>query len=207
MTGLARTSLVLCITGGIACGKSEAGRILSHMGFSVCDADPIAHDLMRKGTSIYRQLVDHFGKSILSDDAEISRPILGGIIFENPEEREALNGMVHPAVRDYLEHWIAEKRQQEKKAAALVPLLFESEMDELDWDAILCIASSDALVLKRLEERGVTGKASEQRLASQMPLIEKKQRSDHVVPNEGTLEDLEQSMRKTVNLIMTRRVL
>ena len=194
MTGLSRVSFILGITGGIACGKSEAGRILKKMGFSVCDADRVAHDLMQKGTPVYQRVVEYFGKRILAEEGEILRSALGEIIFKNPSEREALNRMVHPAVRDYLECWITEKRRQKIKAAVQVPLLFESGMDELDWDAILCISSSEEWVFQRLEKRGVTGLDAEQRMRSQMPLAEKEQRADYVIPNEGTLEDLEQAM-------------
>jgi len=52
--GRMRKSIMLGITGGIACGKSEAGRILERMGFFVCDADRVAHRLMKKGMPVYR---------------------------------------------------------------------------------------------------------------------------------------------------------
>ncbi len=122
------------VTGGIACGKSEVGRILDNMGFAVCDADRIAHDLMEKGTPVFSQVVDHFGTSILAENGEISRPILGKIVFENPAQREVLNGLVHPAVRESLAGWIDQMRSEGQRSAVLVPLLFESGMQDLDWD-------------------------------------------------------------------------
>jgi dephospho-CoA kinase len=198
-------SFVLGVTGGLACGKSEVGRILGEMGFAVCDADCVAHDLMKKGTPVYRQVVDHFGTCILSDDGEIARSILGKTIFENPAEREALNRLVHPAVRENLETWIAEKRQQGQSAAMLVPLLFESGMDALDWDEVICVSSSEELVFQRLEKRGLGRSEAELRMRSQMPLEEKERRSDRVVPNLGTLAELEDFTRDTVKRAMAER--
>ena len=200
-----RNAVVLGVTGGIACGKSEAGRILREMGFAVHDADRVAHDLMKKGTPVYRQIVDRFGTRILSDDGEISRPILGATVLENPAELDALNRLVHPVVRKELENWIAEKRQKNKNAALLVPLLFESGMDTLDCDAIICVSSREQQVLDRLKQRGLSGTEAQLLIDSQMPLEEKERRSGHVVPNLGTVEELEQATREAVNRIRTER--
>lgn len=200
-----RKPIVLGVTGGIACGKSEVGRILGLMGFSVCDADRVAHDLMKKGTAVYQQIIARFGIQILLDGGEISRPLLGETVFNNPTEREALNRVIHPAIREKLEHWIAGKREQNKNSAILVPLLFESGMETLECDAIICVSSSTQRVVRRLERRGLNAEEAQLRMDSQMPMEEKKRRSDYVVLNGGTLDELEQSTRETVNRIRTER--
>ncbi len=200
-----RKSIVLGVTGGIACGKSEVGRILGKMGFSVCDADRVAHDLMKKGTAVYRRIVERFEVRILLDDGEISRPLLGETVFNNPTEREALNQLIHPAIREKLERWITGKRQQNKNSAILLPLLFESRMETLEFDTVICISSNTPQVLRRLEKRGLDAREAQLRIDSQMPMEEKKRRSDYVVLNVGTLDELEQSTRETVNRIRTER--
>ena len=197
-----RKSIVIGLTGGIACGKSEVGRILGGLGFAVCDADHVAHDLMKKGTPVYQQVVDRFGSRILAEDGEISRPILGNIVFENPEQREFLNGLVHPAVRDALVKWIGRMRAAGQSSVVLLPLLFESGMQDLDWDAVLCVSSSEELVFQRLEKRGLNREEAEKRVRSQMPLAEKEMRADDVVPNHGTLDELELATRATVQAIV-----
>lgn len=205
MPDIERSALILGITGGIACGKSEVGRILEEMGFAVCDADRVAHDLLKKETSIYRKVVEQFGACVLSDDGEISRSLLGEIVFKNRTKRESLNRFVHPVIQEKLEEWISRKRQQKENAAILVPLLFESGMNTLDCDAILCVSSDEQRVLDRLGKRGLDRVAAQMRIDSQMPLNEKERRADYVVPNQGTLEELKQSTRKTVNQIRTGR--
>lgn len=197
-----RNIVVLGVTGGIACGKSEVGRILGDMGFAVCDADCVAHDLMKKGAPVYRRLVDHFGKSILTNEGEISRPNLGTIVFEDPEQREVLNGLVHPAVREALAGWIDKMRTEGKPSAVLIPLLFESGMQSLDWDAVVCVSSREKDIFQRLEKRGLSREEAEQRVYSQMSLEEKKKLADHVVPNYGTLGELELATRRTVEVIV-----
>ena len=151
MSNKGRKVVVLGVTGGIACGKSEVGRILNEMGYAVCDADRVAHELMKKGTPVFDQVVDRFGTQILADDGEIFRPILGELVFKDPAEREALNGLVHPAVRESLDQWISGKRGAWENAAVLIPLLFESGMQDLEWDAVLCVSSHETDVFQRLE--------------------------------------------------------
>ncbi|VGO18771.1 Dephospho-CoA kinase [Pontiella sulfatireligans] len=193
--------MILGVTGGIACGKSEVGRILGEMGFSVCDADVVAHNLMAKGALAFQKVVDHFGSGILSEEGEILRPALGHIVFEHPEQREILNGLVHPAVRHALAEWIEQMQAEGRRSAVLLPLLFESGMQDLGWNSILCVSSREADVVQRLEQRGLSREESEKRVHSQMPLAEKERLADHVVPNDGTLEELELAVQKTVQAI------
>ncbi len=199
--GHTRKPLILGITGGIACGKSEVGRILERMGFRVCDADRVAHGLMRRDSPVYRQVVEHFGEGILSADGQIERPILGKIVFEDPAARKALDRLVHPAVERELRGWIARRRELREDGAVLLPLLFESGMEELGWDAVVCVSSPAEQVFQRLEQRGLGPDEARLRVAAQMPLEEKERRADQVVPNMGTLEQLEKSVQETINRI------
>ncbi len=205
MSNNKRNVVVLGVTGGIACGKSEVGRILGEMGFSVCDADRVAHDLMKKGTPVFRQVVNHFGTRILTDEGEISRLNLGKIVFEDPEQRKVLNDLVHPTVREALAKWIDKMRSEGQSSAGLIPLLFESGMQNLEWDAVVCVSSRETDVFQRLEKRGLSREEAEKRVRSQMPLAEKEKLADYVVPNHGTLGELELVARKTVEAIVGER--
>jgi len=194
-------SLVIAVTGGLACGKSEVGRFLEGSGFCVCDADFLAHELMKKGSLIYSEILDFFGRDILDEKEEISRPILGALVFKDSEKREYLNRLVHPAVEEILKRWISQQRKEGRKAAALVPLLFESGMDRLDWDFTLCVVSDVQSVFQRLARRGLNRKDAIARIEAQMPLDEKKRRSDYVLNNFGDLSDLKQSLNHLLSNI------
>ena len=154
-------------------------------------ADRVAHRLMKPGMVVYEEVVNYFGSQILLANGEISRPVLGQIIFENPEQRNVLNGLVHPAIRNELTTWITEKRNNGVNAAVQIPLLYESGMENLDLDAVICVSSSEELMLKRLEKRGLSHEEAEKRIESQMPVSEKEKRSDAVIHNQGTLEERE----------------
>lgn len=200
-----RKAISIGVTGGIACGKSEVGRVLSEIGFTVCDADRVAHTLMDKGSPIFQNVVDHFGDQILTENGDISRPVLGKLVFDDPSKLCELNALVHPAVRKTLEHWLECQRAEDKPAAVLLPLLYESGMEDLNWDAVVCVSSPQQEVFQRLERRGLSQEEAEKRVLSQMPLAEKEERADKVIPNVGTLGELELAVRKTVEAIMLER--
>ena len=205
MSDFNRKAISIGVTGGIACGKSEVGRILREIGFAVCDADRVAHDLMDKGSPVFQHVVDHFGDQILSESGGISRPVLGKLVFDDPSKLRALNALVHPAVRKALEDWMECRRTEGRPAAVLLPLLYESGMEDLDWDAVVCVSSPKQNVFQRLEKRGLSPEEAEKRVCSQMPLAEKEKRADVVIPNIGTLGELELAVRKTVEAIMLER--
>ena len=72
---------VVGITGGIACGKSEVGRILSRLGVAVRDADEMAHELMEPGSPVYKKIVRSFGREYLDAKGRIDRRKLGERVF------------------------------------------------------------------------------------------------------------------------------
>jgi dephospho-CoA kinase len=198
MSDINRNALVIGITGGIACGKSETGRLLAEWGVAVCDADRVAHEIMRKGAPVYQRVVDAFGTDILDPNGEISRPTLGRIVFDDPVKRQCLNELVHPAVRKEITEWTNARQAEGREAAVIIPLMYESGMDDMPWDSIWCISSTNELILERLEQRGLARQEAEQRIAAQLPLEEKETRADWVILNAGTLEELKQRTREAL---------
>lgn len=181
--------MILGITGGIACGKTETGRILSSEGFKVLDSDFLAHELMRKGRAVYRKVIEYFGDGILAADGEIDRKKLGQKVFSDPQAREALNRLVHPAVIESATNWIRECRESGEDAAVLVPLLFEAGWTA-GWDAVVCVTAPEEQVIQRLEKRGLPKAEAMRRIGAQMPQQEKAARADFTVENGGTPDAL-----------------
>jgi dephospho-CoA kinase len=191
----------IALTGGIACGKSETGRILAEQGFAVLDTDLLAHELMRGGTAVFLKVVERFGEQVVGADGNLDRAVLGRIVFEDPAARDALNRMVHPAVIEAAEQW---KAAQTGDAAVMVPLLFEAGWVD-EWDAIICVSADDETVFQRLEKRGLNRTEAACRMAAQMPLQEKKRRSDFTVENNGTLDALRNEVLSVLACIRSKR--
>ena len=194
-------SIILGLTGGIACGKSEAGRVFSAAGFSVLDTDTLAHGLMEAGTPVFRQIVERFGALVVGANGEIDRVALGRIVFDDPSARETLNRLVHPAVIRAVEQW---KAEQAGDAVVMIPLLFEVEWTD-GWDAVVCVSADEETVFQRLEKRGLSKDEAGKRIAAQMPLAEKEAKADFSIENNGSLEALRNQVQNLMERIRNER--
>ena len=193
--------LRIAVTGGIACGQSLVGSLLAAEGVDVCDADDLARGLMRPGNPVYAAVATAFGPSVLADDGAIDRGRLGSLVFADGALLARLNALVHPAVREAWEAWLAERESQAAAAAVIVPLLYEAGAGA-GWSAVICVNALPAVQRERLLARGLGPEAAALRVAAQWPLREKLARADYVLTNNGTKELLK---RQTLRVL--RRIL
>lgn len=190
------------ITGGIGCGKSEVGRLLSGHGVAVLDADDVVHRMMEPGTPTHAALIARFGARVAGPDGRIDRPWLARLVFESAGEREALHAILHPPVLAALRKWVEERRAQ-GPVAVQVPLLFEVGFRD-PFDAVICVAAEPGVVRERLKSRGWSDREMQSRLAAQWPLEEKMRRADVVIWNNGTLAELAAAVEQAWNELRER---
>lgn len=189
--------MIIGLTGGIATGKSKVADFLMKHGLPVVDADKVAREVVEPGEKAYSQIIDHFGTEILDKDGSINRKELGRVIFSDREKREMLNQIVHPAVRQRM---IEKKEVLQKQGSELVvfdiPLLIENKLQHM-VDLVVLVYAEPAVQMERLMERDNQGKEdANNRIASQMPIEEKKQYADEVIDNSGSEEETEQQIRQ-----------
>ncbi|WP_237394695.1 dephospho-CoA kinase [Methylacidimicrobium sp. AP8] len=187
------------LTGGIAAGKSTTSERLRRWGWFVVDSDEIAHELMAPGGETWQKLVDVFGERILNEEKAIDRKKLGSIVFRDPQLRETLNRLTHPAIIEKWRKEVADLRARNPngKIVVSVPLLHEAGL-EGEFETILCIGCSYATQLRRLLTRGLEREEAEARIKSQWPIEKKAARSDVLLWNDGSLELLEQQISRFV---------
>jgi dephospho-CoA kinase len=195
--------LRVAVTGGIACGKSLVIAYLRSQGFAVCDADDIAHRTMAPGGTVYDAVVESFGSNIVDDTGQINRDRLSAIVFSDPRQLTRLNELVHPVVRQEIGDWLSKQTSGVAAAFVEVPLLFEAGMAE-GWDAIICVGCSDEVEKQRMRDRGLCEEDIEKRLSAQLPLQEKQNRSDFVIWNDGSRDELEQQISGVLKTIQER---
>lgn len=183
----------IALTGGIACGKSTALAMFREAGCETVDADDLAHDWLAAGAPGPAAVADAFGPSFLAPDGSVDRPKLASLVFADPGALARLNALSHPAIRARLLAWRDAQRAASRLAVAAIPLLFETGWQS-DWDATVCIVSSERAILDRLAARGLTPAQSRARLAAQLPLAEKARLATHVLPNDSTLPALRSSV-------------
>jgi dephospho-CoA kinase len=182
--------IIVGLTGGIASGKSSAADFFAELGAYRIDADQLARRAVEPGQPAYDAVVRYFGKQILADDGYLERKKLAAIVFADSAQREMLNTITHPPVRNLLREELSRARDYGAEVALVeVPLLYEAGFDR-EVDRVVVVSVSPEKQLWRLMQRDkLSREEAEQRIASQMPLAEKEARADFVIDNNGTLED------------------
>lgn len=185
-------TITIGLTGGIAMGKSiVAKHLVDRYGWIVLDADLIARDAVLPGSPILQSIARRYGSALIQPDGSLDRQQLGTIVFADSQERHWLEQQIHPFVREQLQRGRDQAiRFQEKAVVLMVPLLFEAGMADL-VDQVWVVACTEAQQIQHLIQRdGLTEAQAKARIASQMPIAEKRQRADRVFENDGTLATL-----------------
>ena len=111
---------IICLTGGIASGKSTAARLLENLGARIIDADKLGHRSYKKGTVAYEKLIKAFGEKIIeASSEEIDRKILGTIVFNEEKLLKKLTDIVWPAIRVLAEKVIKDIKTAKKTTEKL----------------------------------------------------------------------------------------
>lgn len=179
---------VIGLTGGIASGKSTVSEYLHRKGAVILDADAIAHELTEPGGSLHKAYGEHFGPSVLLPDGRIDRNAVGRKVFGSLQERQWLDSVSHPLIRQEIERQLLAKKNEQPPLIVLdVPLLFETGWDKMAEKTCL-VYVDEAVQLERLMLRNGYGKEeAAARIRTQMPLREKMKRADYLIDNNGSL--------------------
>ena len=194
MTTISDHSMIVAITGGIACGKSEVGKFFLKNNFNFFDADKIANKYLEIGTPTYEKIKGRFSKNILNDKGCISKKKLGELAFSNDEEIKFLNDLIHPLVIHEIKNWIKHCRKNKICGAAEIPLLYECNLENLDWDKIIVVHAKKKIVVKRLQGRGLSKKEAFKRIQLQMNLKEKCSKNNILLDGNKNIEHLNKSV-------------
>ena len=181
------------LTGGIATGKTTVVAMLRELGCRVLEADKIAHQMIAPDGAAYEEVVREFGRGILTEEGLVNRQKLGAIVFADPRRLARLNAIVHPPVLEEQTRQLAAIEKADPHAIAVVEaaLLIEAGFDK-KLEYLVVTWCTPEQQLERLTGsgmgRGLTVEEARQRIASQMPVEEKRRRADAVIDCSGTLE-------------------
>lgn len=173
--------LKLGITGGIGSGKTTVCRLFGLLGIPVYYADDESKKLLNEDQEVKEKVLAVFGKSILDNSGMIDRKKLAAIVFNNKEQLEKLNAILHPAVGLNFENWL--KKQNTPYILKEAAILFESGAYK-QVDKVLTITAPLELKIQRTMKRdGVSKEEIERRMQLQMTDEEKVKRSDFIITN------------------------
>ena len=189
------------LTGGIASGKSTVAAMLSKYDNEIIDADEIAREVVLPGTVGLSKVVAEFGPQILEEDGSLSRAELAKLVFEDPEKRLALEGILHPLIRARTLERISQSKSD--ILIYIVPLLVEAKVD-YPFDLVVTIeAGSENQIQRLVENRGMSTEGAIARIAAQATDAERVARADVRIDGALSLTDLETTVSKLWNQIQS----
>ena len=181
--------LTIGLTGGIAAGKSEALKAFGRLGAATLSSDAVVHELL-ESEPLRARLVERWGEEVAPPEG-VDRARIGQIVFADPGELDWLEGQIHPLVRQRTAEWVRSLPAATEVAVVEVPLLFEGG-GEGAFDTTVAVVTPDEARRERAAARGHA--LVDEREARQLPQLDKAARAEHVVRNEGTLDDLERAL-------------
>ena len=181
---------VICLTGGLASGKSTAARFLKEQGAHVIDADVLGHRSYETGSPAHAQVVAAFGQDVVAADGRIDRKVLGGKVFGKPAELKKLTDIVWPAIRALAEDEIVHMRTAGTARVIVLEaaVLFEAGWQDIGDEVWVNIVDRPVAIARAMARDNIPLATVESRLDAQISNAERIARADVVIDNNGTPE-------------------
>jgi dephospho-CoA kinase len=178
------------LTGGLASGKSFVGAALERLGCKLIEADRLGHEVLMPGGAAYGSVVREFGRGILDPDGAIDRKRLALEVFAKKERLALLNSLVHPEVRKRTDELMASYSAADPNSIVVVEAAIHVETGGYKrFDCLIVVVCQERQQIERAVERGSTRAEALARLASQMPLAEKRKYADYVIDTSGAKDE------------------
>jgi dephospho-CoA kinase len=182
------------LTGGIACGKSTVANLFAALGVPIVDTDLLARDVVAPGSPLLTEIARHFGEQVLQKDGSLDRAQLRTRVFAKPGERQWLEQLTHPAIRDLTDQRCASATGPYVIVA--IPLLVETQ-GAARFDRVLVVDCDPQVQLARLQARDGSTRAEAQRmLAAQVTREQRLAAANDVILNNGDIAELREQVEK-----------
>ena len=183
---------IIGLTGGIASGKTSVAQLLERLGAVVVDADRLAREIVEPGEEALAGIIAAFGDKVLNCDGTLNRAALSEIVFSDQTARRTLETITHPAIRQRAEQRLARLKEAGVETAFyMAPLLFEAGTASRVHEVWVVYLDRKTQLERLMARDGLNREAALLRIASQMPMEEKKRLASIVIDNSGGRDELE----------------
>jgi len=177
--------MIVGLTGGIGSGKSTVARAFGSLGIGWVDADDVAREVVMPGEPALAAISERFGDAVLHADGTLNRAAMRSIVFEEPAERQWLESVTHPRVRERILVHLERLQRQSPYVLLVSPLLFESGQDKLVDCTIVVDVPVNLQLSRTLARDGVSESQVHAILAAQLPRDERLTKANDVIDNSG----------------------
>ncbi|MCV3297201.1 dephospho-CoA kinase [Oenococcus kitaharae] len=188
------------LTGGIGSGKTTVAKIFAELGYTIIDADQVAHEVVMPGRFELEEIKNAFGISVMKG-ASLDRKKLGQMVFADPRALKKLNAILQPSIKQLMQMRM-EFLENEGRVHTLIvdiPLLYERHW-ERDLDAVIVVDANKKTRIDRIMQRDhLSQQDAVNRIAAQMPLAQKAAMADFVIENTGDKDALKQCVLQFIS--------
>ena len=181
--------ILIGLTGGIGCGKSEVSRLLENRGAVIVDADLIVRELQQPGAEIFLRMVEMFGDEVVAADGSLDRAAVANEVFKDAETLNKLNLLIHPVVRRVMNERVESYRNTDEVVVLDIPLLVENPREGLD--GILVVDLDPQIAIDRIvDQRKMSIDDAKARVSRQSSREQRLAIANHVIDNSGDRDAL-----------------
>lgn len=190
---------VFGLTGGIASGKSTVTAMFRHAGIPVIDADALAREVVEPGQPALAEIAARFPGTV-DASGTLDRAKLGAIVFVDPAARAALNAITHPRIQALaIERTQALAEKGTPVALYDAALLIENRLHEAMDGVVLVSCPVEVQRARLMARNALTAEEADHRIASQMPLEQKRPFATWVIDNGGSLEATQAQVEQVIS--------
>ena len=181
--------ILIGLTGGIGCGKSEVSRLLENRGAVIVDADLIVRELQQPGAEIFLRMIEMFGDKVVAADGSLDRAAVANEVFNDAETLGKLNLLIHPVVRRVMNERVESYRNTDEVVVLDIPLLVENPREGLD--GILVVDLDPQIAIERIvDQRKMSIDDAKARVSRQSSREQRLAIANHVIDNSGDRDAL-----------------
>ena len=193
---MAKTNLKVALTGGIASGKSQVSAFLEGYGCFIVDLDIIAREVVEPGTAGLNELIENFGKAILSNDGTLNRKYLRDELFKKGRNRALIEQVLHPKILQKMKD--AMDACTKGIVIVVVPLLVEKNLWHPFDRAIVVDCEVDNQIKRLMNREHIDQSKAEAMLLAQASRRQRLKLNDHlptdIIENNSKIADLEEKV-------------
>lgn len=189
----------IALTGSIATGKSTVASLMALNGMRVIDADTISHEILDASLS---WVAETFGDEYITG-TKVNRTKLGTLVFSDDKSKKTLEDFLHPKIRDEIEKCSIKQDSFKFPYLIDIPLFFENGAYDIK-DSVVVYTPAEVQLERFMKRNGYSEEDSLKRIASQMPIDEKRDRATWVIDNSKNLKHLQQECEDFVDIIKAK---
>jgi len=186
----------IALSGGIATGKSTVASLMALNGMRVIDADTISHQIL---DAHFTWVEETFGKKYVKI-SKVDRAKLGSMIFSSPDSKKILEEFLHPKIREEIERLSVKQDRLKFPYLIDIPLFFENGAYNIK-DSVVVYTPTDVQLDRFIKRNKYSQEESLKRIATQMPIDEKKEKATWIIDNSKNLKHLQQEVEDFVEKI------